>query len=65
MRDIFRTNTNRHAKVALRKGIARNNWVIDSVLRGTLTGQTSGGDVSRNRNATRASKTKMQVNCYA
>jgi hypothetical protein len=42
MRDIFRPNTTRHAKVALRKGIARKNWVMDSVLRGTVTGQTSG-----------------------
>jgi hypothetical protein len=42
MRDIFRPKTTRHAKVALRKGIARKNWVMDSVLRGTVTGQTSG-----------------------
>jgi hypothetical protein len=42
MRDIFRPNKTRHAKVALRKGIARRNWVMDSVLRGTVTGQTSG-----------------------
>jgi hypothetical protein len=30
------------AKVALRKGIARKNWVMNSVLRGTVTGQMSG-----------------------
>jgi hypothetical protein len=42
MRDIFRPNTTHHAKVALRKGIARKNWVMDSVLRGIVTGQTSG-----------------------
>jgi hypothetical protein len=42
MRDIFRPNMTRQAKVALRKGIARKNWVMGSVLRGTLTGQTSG-----------------------
>jgi hypothetical protein len=41
MRDIFRPNTTRHAKVALRKGIARKNWVMDSILRGTVTGQMS------------------------
>jgi hypothetical protein len=42
MRDIFRLNMTCHAKVALRKGIARKNWVMDSVLRGTVTGQMSG-----------------------
>jgi hypothetical protein len=42
MRDIFRPNMTRHAKVALRKGITRKNWVMDSILRGTVTGQTSG-----------------------
>jgi hypothetical protein len=42
MRDIFRPNKTHHAKVALRKGIARKNWVMDSVLRGTVTGQMSG-----------------------
>jgi hypothetical protein len=42
MRDIFRPNTTRHAKVVLRKGIARKNRIMDSLLRGTVTEQTSG-----------------------
>jgi hypothetical protein len=42
MRDIFRPNTTRHAEVVLRKGIARKNWITDSILRGTVTEQTSG-----------------------
>jgi hypothetical protein len=42
MSDIFRPNTTRHVIVTLRKGIARKNWVMNSVLRGTVTGQTPG-----------------------
>jgi hypothetical protein len=59
MRDIFRPNTTRHAKVALRKGIARKNWVMDSVLRGTVTGQTSGRRRQPQQKCNKARETKM------
>jgi hypothetical protein len=42
MSDIFRPKKTRRVKVALQKGIARKNGVTNSVLRGTMTGQTPG-----------------------
>jgi hypothetical protein len=57
MRDIFRPNTTRHAKVARHKeNSIRRNRTRNKVMLGTAKGWTLERDNVRNRNVTRGTR---------